>query len=125
MAAIRSKHMKPEIAVRSIAHRLGYRFRLHRRDLPGVPDLVFPGLKKIIFVHGCFWHQHKGCPEGRLPKSRIEYWGPKLSRNIERDAEHLAALRKQGWRALTLWECDITKGAKIEKTIRRFLESKN
>src|SRR5690349_14284392 len=88
MAAIRAKDMKPEMIVRSLAHRLGYRFRLHRRDLPGSPDLVFPRLKKIVFVHGCFWHQHSGCREGRLPNSRSEYWIPKLTRNVARDAEN-------------------------------------
>lgn len=124
MAAIRSKGMKPEIAVRSLVHRLGFRFRLHRRDLPGVPDLVFPATKKVIFVHGCFWHQHKDCREGRLPKSRPEYWIPKLSRNIERDVQHTAALKKQGWRVLTLWECEIEKGSGIESKIRRFLRPK-
>jgi DNA mismatch endonuclease (patch repair protein) len=81
-------------------------------------------LKKVIFVHGCFWHQHKGCREGRLPKSRPEYWIPKLSRNVVRDAEHAKALRQNGWRVLTLWECDVEKGSGTERKIRKFLEAK-
>jgi DNA mismatch endonuclease (patch repair protein) len=121
MRKIKSKGMKPELLVRSLAHRLGYRFRLHRRDLPGMPDLSFPGLKKVIFVHGCFWHQHTKCREGRLPKSRQEYWIPKLGRNIARDMEHTAALKKEGWRVLTLWECEIENGAQIERRLRKFL----
>ncbi len=108
MASIRSKHMKPEIAVRKAAHRLGFRFRLHRKDLPGKPDLVFPKYHAVIFVHGCFWHQHnkQGCLDGRPPKSNHEYWRPKLARNLERDAMHRPALERQGWRVLVIWECE-------------------
>src|SRR6266853_6686992 len=103
MQAVKSKDTAPELLVRSLAHRLGYRFRLHRKDLPGKPDLVFPGRRKVIFVHGCFWHQHKGCREGRLPGTRREYWEPKLVRNQERDAQSEAALKSLGWAVLTLW----------------------
>ncbi len=125
MAAIRSMGMKPEMAVRSLVHRLGFRFRLHRKDLPGVPDLVFPAMKKVIFVHGCFWHQHDACREGRLPKSRQDYWVPKLTRNVERDAQHTAALKKNGWRVLTLWECQVENDSRLPQTILKFLRSKS
>src|SRR5437588_5757441 len=97
MRAIRSKGMRPELAVRSLIHRLGYRFRLHRKDLPGKPDLVFSSRRKVIFVHGCFWHQHAGCREGRVPGTRRDYWGSKLRRNQERDAENQARLEEAGW----------------------------
>src|SRR5690606_29651257 len=85
MAAIKSKGMKPELAVRKLLHQLGYRFRLHRHDLPGRPDIVFPGRRAIVQVHGCFWHQHPGCRHARIPGSRQDYWGPKLKRTVERD----------------------------------------
>src|SRR5215472_3891233 len=105
MAAVRSKNTAPEMRVRRLAHSMGYRYRLHRRDLPGTPDLVFPSQKKIIFVHGCFWHQH-GCPGSHMPRSNEAYWAPKLERNRTRDAEHLEALKAAGWRCLVLWECE-------------------
>ena len=116
--------MKPELIVRRAAHALGYRFRLHRRDLPGKPDLVFPSRHKVIFVHGCFWHQHDDpqCLDGRLPKSRAEYWGPKLQRNVERDAAHVAALEADGWKVLSIWECDTKDAVALEKRIQRFLK---
>lgn len=122
MAAIRSKNTKPEIIVRSLAHRLGHRFRLHRRDLPGAPDLVFPRLRKVIFVHGCFWHQHSECREGRPPKSRPEYWGPKLSRNVARDEKHVSDLKALGWKVLTLWECEVADADRTKRRITKFLE---
>lgn len=106
MRRIRKTDTRPELAVRRAAHRLGYRFRLHRRDLPGTPDLVFPRLRKIILVHGCFWHQHPGCPLARLPKSRPDYWLPKLERNVERDRLAEDKLRMLGWSVLTVWECE-------------------
>ena len=106
MASIRATDTRPEVAVRRLAHRLGYRFRLHRRDLPGKPDLVLPKHHAVVFVHGCFWHQHK-CLGGRLPASNQAYWGPKLARNVERDANARRALREMGWRVLTIWECQL------------------
>lgn len=122
MRQIRSKDTAPELALRSLVHRLGYRFRLHRKDLPGKPDLVFPARKKVIFLHGCFWHQHKECREGRLPGTRHEYWEPKLARNQERDAVSQAALKSLGWEVLTLWECQLAKDpASISQKITRFL----
>lgn len=123
MARIRSKDTKPELIVRRMAHGLGYRFRLHRKDLPGKPDLVFPALRAVIFVHGCFWHGHPdpACREAVPPKSRLEYWGPKLARNKERDAVNVAALEAAGWRVLTLWECEIRDREAITGRLREFL----
>lgn len=124
MAAIRATGMKPEMMVRSLVHRMGYRFRLHAKDLPGKPDLVFRPRRKVIFVHGCFWHQHQkpGCRDGRQPKSNIGYWRQKMARNVERDAANLAGLKSLGWKVLVLWECEVLKGRpSLEKRIRRFL----
>jgi DNA mismatch endonuclease (patch repair protein) len=108
MALVRSKDTKPELLVRRLVHSLGYRFRLHRRDLPGVPDLVFPGRRKIIFVHGCFWHRHSdpACWRSRIPKTKPEFWIPKLEANTARDAVAEAGLRKLGWDVLMVWECE-------------------
>jgi DNA mismatch endonuclease (patch repair protein) len=108
MRAIRSKGMKPEMIVRQLVHSMGYRYRLHRKDLPGKPDLVFGPRRKVIFVHGCFWHQHgdPACKLAHAPKSRLDYWQPKLSRNQERDAAHQAELESRGWKVLTIWECE-------------------
>lgn len=105
MSRVRAKNTKPEMNARRAAHRLGYRFRLHRRDLPGKPDMVFPRLKKIVLVHGCFWHQHENCGGGRMPKSRPEFWRPKLARNVERDREVRTLLEGLGWEIMVLWEC--------------------
>lgn len=123
MRAIRSKNTKPEMAVRRLAHRLGYRFRLHRKDLPGKPDMVFSSRRAAIFIHGCFWHQHPcpTCKYARLPESNAEYWRPKLSRNQSRDAEHEAALRAQGWRVLVIWECQIKDETALEQRLLAFL----
>jgi DNA mismatch endonuclease, patch repair protein len=123
MRRIRSKNMKPELLVRRLVHRLGFRFRLHRRDLPGAPDIVLPGRRKIIFVHGCFWHQHAGCREGRIPGSRREYWEPKLRRNQERDARQLHALTEAGWQCLVVWECEVKEEIDLYHRIARFLIS--
>lgn len=123
MAAITSKGMKPELAVRRIVHSLGYRYRLHRKDLPGKPDLVFGPRRKVIFVHGCFWHMHPkhGCLDARVPKSNRDYWLPKLARNVARDAEHIAALKKLGWRVLVIWECETKDEAAVRKAVAVFL----
>src|ERR1700676_1111209 len=107
MRQIRSENTAPELLLRRMLHHLGYRFRLHRKDLPGKPELVFPSRRKVIFVHGCFWHQHPGCREGRAPGSRLEYWGPNLKRNQERDALAQASLEEQGWHYLVVWECEL------------------
>lgn len=121
MAAVKGKNTKPEMIVRRTAHRLGYRFRLHRKDLPGAPDLVFPGRKAAIFVHGCFWHGHD-CPRGaRKPKQNAEYWTAKIARNRARDAAALAALAEQGWRTLVIWECELKEAAALPARLRAFL----
>lgn len=121
MARIGSKDTKPEMLVRRLVHAMGFRYRLHVKDLPGKPDLVFRGRKKVIFVHGCFWHQHKGCREGRVPTSRESYWVPKLARNADRDQEHTRALKLLGWRALVLWECQLSDRKEVERKVRAYL----
>ena len=125
MSNIRAKGMKPEMIVRRITHTMGYRYRLHRKDLPGKPDLVFPARRKVIFVHGCFWHQHADpeCTLARRPKSNQDYWLPKLERNVVRDADHLTTLRLMSWDVLVIWECEIKKDAGIAKRIQRFLDT--
>ncbi|MDE3187328.1 MAG: DNA mismatch endonuclease Vsr [Acidobacteriota bacterium] len=120
MAAIRSENTKPERLVRSLLHSLGYRFRLHRKDLPGKPDIVLPKYHAVVFVHGCFWHQH-GCKDSYLPKSRKSYWVPKLVRNRERDAEHINELRRKGWKCLVLWECELAGNARLSRRLCKFL----
>jgi|SRR5271156_5093510 len=122
MRRIRSKDTRPELLVRSVIHRMGYRFRLHRRGLPGCPDLVFPAMRKAIFVHGCFWHQHRGCVDGRLPKSGTSYWVPKLLKNKERDKRSLAKLRRAGWIGLVVWDCETSDRQRLEARLRKFLE---
>jgi DNA mismatch endonuclease (patch repair protein) len=106
MGRIGSRHTSPEFRVRRMAHALGYRFRLHRKDLPGTPDLVFPRFGLALFVHGCFWHRHSGCCKATLPKSRAEYWLPKLARNVERDRLNQIAVEACGWRVAVIWECE-------------------
>lgn len=121
MRANTGKHTKPEIAVRKLLHWMGYRFRLHRRSLPGTPDIVLPGRLKAIQVHGCFWHQHDGCRHGRVPATRNDYWRPKLARNKERDAQARAALEGMGWEALTVWECELADLESLATKLRGFL----
>lgn len=108
MSRIRSKDTLPELRVRRAAHALGLRYRLHRKDLPGTPDLVFPRYRTAIFVHGCFWHRHFECRKASLPKSRLDYWQAKFDANIARDARSERDLRHMGWRVFTLWECQTT-----------------
>jgi DNA mismatch endonuclease, patch repair protein len=120
MRAIRSKGMRPELAVRSLVHKLGYRFRLHRSDLPGKPDLVFPSRRKVIFVHGCFWHSHR-CKMAHIPKSNQGYWGPKLQGNQARDGKNIAALKAAGWKVLVIWECKTRNERGIIGQVSRFL----
>lgn len=122
MAAIRSKNTTPELTVRRLSHAMGYRFRLHCRDLPGKPDLVFPKLRCVVLVHGCFWHQHH-CSDGRIPASRRSYWSAKLQGNQQRDARTRAALRKLGWRILTVWECETTDAERLAIRLSRFFNS--
>jgi DNA mismatch endonuclease (patch repair protein) len=122
MRAVRSRNTKPEIRVRQIAYGLGYRFRLNRRELPGKPDIAFPGRRKVVFVHGCFWHQHKGCRRASLPQSNYVFWRAKLAHNVERDAEQVAAIRKLGWRVLVVWESEIKSERRLAARLRRFLQ---
>jgi DNA mismatch endonuclease (patch repair protein) len=122
MRGFKRENTAPEVAVRRLAHQLGYRFRLHRKDLPGKPDIVFASRKKVILVHGCFWHSH-GCALTRVPKDNQEYWLPKLERNRARDITNLRELQKAGWSCLVLWECEIRAGeSKLRARLRRFLQ---
>lgn len=123
MSCIRSKGMSPEIKLRQLIYGMGYRYRLHRRDLPGKPDLVFQGRKKIIFVHGCFWHQHENCKDGHLPKTNLEYWIPKLERNIQRDKNVFEELMEMGWDVLVVWECEVAEIDRSKIKLNQFLSS--
>ncbi|WKB50759.1 very short patch repair endonuclease [Eleftheria terrae] len=126
MSGIRGKNTKPEILLRKALFAAGYRFRLHRRDLPGAPDIVLPGRRVAVFVHGCFWHRHAGCKNAKLPSSREEFWRTKLEGNVERDRRAVNALRSEGWRVLVCWECatrDASAVAAMPKTLRRWIES--
>jgi len=123
MSRIRSKDTQPELRVRKLAHALGYRFRLHRRDLPGTPDLVFPSRGKVIFVHGCFWHAHANCKTAKRPTSHRAYWDAKFKRNRDRDAANRKALSQLGWKSLVIWECETKKVHQLEHYLARFLES--
>jgi DNA mismatch endonuclease Vsr len=120
MAAIRGRDTKPERRVRRLLHALGYRFRLQRRDLPGRPDIVFPGRQKAIFVHGCFWHRH-GCRNSVLPKARAIWWAAKLERNVERDRNSVTALEALGWSVLTIWECEAKDDGRLRDLVQKFL----
>ena len=122
MRRVRGKDTTPERAVRRVAHALGYRFRLHRRDLPGTPDLVFPRLRRAIFVHGCFWHRHEGCVRTTTPKTRAAYWREKFEQNLRRDRRNLAALRRLGWRVLVVWECQTFERTELLARLSRFLD---
>lgn len=123
MSHVRGAHTAPELAVRRMIHGLGFRFRLHRRDLPGRPDLVFPGRHKVIFVHGCFWHRHQNCALARMPKSRVEFWRSKLDGNAKRDDRNERALRRAGWGVMTIWECQTGDLARLAARIGRFLNA--
>lgn len=123
MRLIRSENTGPEMLVRHLTHKLGYRFRLHGDRLPGKPDLVFPSRHKAIFVHGCFWHRHNHCGLARTPKSRLEFWIPKLENNKLRDALKRRALSRLGWSSLVIWECELRDPAKLMIKILVFLEN--
>ena len=118
MSRIRSKNTKPELVVRSLLHGMGFRFRLHVKDLPGKPDIVLPKYKTVIFVHGCFWHRHQGCKEATTPKTRTDWWLEKLHRNVARDQEAIAALSSHGIKVVVVWECE-TKNSNLEELINR------
>ena len=123
MRRIRAKDTGPELEVRRLVYKMGYRYRLHKEDLPGRPDLVFKSLRKIIFIHGCFWHQHQHpeCKISHVPKSRTDYWLPKLQRTIERDIRHQEDLKKMGWDVLVIWECEVKNREALRKKVARFL----
>jgi DNA mismatch endonuclease (patch repair protein) len=118
MRRVRQRDTDPELVVRRVAHALGYRFRLHRRDLPGTPDLVFPKYRVALFVHGCFWHRHEGCPRATTPKSRRDYWLPKFAANVERDRRKEEALKSLGWRVLIFWECEINDANSLKRRLK-------
>jgi DNA mismatch endonuclease, patch repair protein len=121
MARIRGRDTKPELIVRRIVHRCGFRYRLHGKTLPGKPDLVFPSRHKVIFVHGCFWHRHPSCTLARLPKSRLDFWVPKLAGNRRRDLKNIRLLSKVGWKSQIIWECELPDMRRLEHKIRVFL----
>jgi DNA mismatch endonuclease (patch repair protein) len=121
MSRIRGKDTQPELAVRRMLHRLGFRYRLHVRDLPGTPDLVFHSRRKIVFVHGCFWHCHSRCGIAGVPTSNRDYWLPKLKRTRQRDLQNSAKLRRLGWKVLVVWECELSDATKLAARLVRFL----
>lgn len=124
MAKVRSKNTKPEIEVRSLLHSLGYRFRLHRKELPGKPDIVFKRRRKAIFVHGCFWHGH-GCRIGKLPKSNVGFWRGKIERNRERDTEKRSELEELGWSVEEVWQCELKDNQTLIERLQKFLGPTN
>lgn len=123
MGLVRSRDTKPEMMVRRMVHAMGYRYRLHAKDLPGKPDLAFRSRRKVVFVHGCFWHRHPECALARLPKSREDFWLPKLDANRRRDMKNERALRDAGWGVLTIWECELGDVAQLKTRIRGFLDA--
>jgi len=121
MSRVSGKNTKPEITVRSLLHNLGFRFRLHRKDLPGKPDITLPKYKKVIFVHGCFWHGHAGCSRAKRPSTNEEFWREKLDKNIERDEATVKALKEVGWDVLTVWTCEVNDTNKLKTTLLLFV----
>jgi DNA mismatch endonuclease, patch repair protein len=121
MGRVRGKNTRPEMVVRRLVYADGYRYRLHRRDLPGRPDLVFAGRHKVIFVHGCFWHRHAGCALARMPKSRVDFWLTKLEGNRVRDERHISQLMESGWDVLVVWECELKDLQTVRSRIEHFL----
>lgn len=122
MAAVHSKNSKPEIAVRKLVYGMGYRYRLHGKDLVGHPDLVFAGRRKVIFVHGCFWHRHNHCSKASLPKTRPEFWQRKFDANVSRDERTERALIEDGWKVLTVWQCELKGTEKLARRLNEFLK---
>jgi DNA mismatch endonuclease (patch repair protein) len=123
MQAVKSKDTAPELTVRRLAHRMGYRFRLHRKDLPGKPDLVFPARHRVIFVHGCFWHGHDCARGARIPRENRDYWLDKIARNRARDQRNLERLTAAGWTSLVVWECNMRNEKELEARVRDFLSA--
>ncbi|TLX69759.1 DNA mismatch endonuclease Vsr [Pseudomonas nicosulfuronedens] len=124
MSRIGSKNTKPELVVRRLVFAMGYRYRLHPKYLPGSPDLAFLGRKKVIFVNGCFWHGHRGCRYGRLPKSHVDFWEAKIDRNRARDTAKIAELESKDWRVLTIWQCELKDTETLAKRLNDFIQSK-
>lgn len=122
MGRVRGKDTKPELLVRSVLHRNGYRFRLHAKGLPGKPDIVLAKHHTVVFVHGCFWHRHKRCPDATVPKSRTEFWVQKFADNVKRDAKNQTVLRKLGWTILIVWECETAKPDRLAIRLRREID---
>jgi DNA mismatch endonuclease (patch repair protein) len=123
MSRVKGRDTKPELLVRSIVHRLGYRFRLHGKGLPGKPDLVLPRHRKVVFVHGCFWHGHAGCRRAARPSTNREFWDRKIDGNVERDAANVKALGRAGWKVLVVWQCAMKDRASLEKKLGEFLSA--
>ena len=121
MARVGQKDTKPELIVRRLLHGLGYRYRLHRKDIPGTPDICFIGRKKAIFVHGCFWHRHEGCHRTTTPKTRTSFWEEKFRVNVARDRQKMADLHRLGWKAMVVWECETKERSKLESRLVDFL----
>jgi DNA mismatch endonuclease, patch repair protein len=122
MAAVRSENTQPEMAVRRLVHKMGYRYRLHARGLPGRPDLVFPQRRKIVFVHGCFWHRHRNCRFATSPKTRVVFWSEKFERNMARDRRDRRALKKAGWAVMVVWQCELKNPEELARRIDDFLK---
>lgn len=125
MSRIRSKDTRPEKLVRSVLHRMGYRFRLHVKDLPGKPDVVLPRHRTVIFVHGCFWHRHSGCKYAYVPKSRVEFWNRKFEQNVKSDGKALHELHELGWRVITLWECELPDADTVARILSQVLPAQS
>lgn len=123
MSRVGGKNTKPEIVVRSLLHKMGYRFRLQRKDLPGKPDITLPKYKKVIFVHGCFWHGHQGCSRSKRPATNQKFWSEKLDKNIQRDKVTMNALSQLGWEVLTVWSCEVKDTNQLKIKLLSFLES--
>jgi DNA mismatch endonuclease (patch repair protein) len=121
MSRVRGRNTSPEMTVRRLVHGLGYRYRLHGKGIPGKPDLVFRSRRKVLFVHGCFWHRHEHCALARLPKSRLDFWIPQLEGNRMRDVENQRALRAGGWGCMVIWECELSDRPALERRIKSFL----
>lgn len=123
MSRISGKDTKPEILVRSLLHRMGYRFRVHKKDLPGKPDITLSKHKKVIFVHGCFWHGHEDCPRSKRPRTNVKFWNKKIDGNIERDKKNIQSLEKLGWTTLTLWTCEIKNQEALKRKLIYFMKT--
>jgi DNA mismatch endonuclease (patch repair protein) len=122
MSHIKGKNTKPELIVRSLLHNMGYRYRLHRKDLPGKPDIVLPKYRKIIFIHGCFWHGHRDCSREKRPSSNQSFWNEKLDKNLRRDRQHLVTLKEAGWDVLVIWTCEVKQLDRLKEILQDFLE---